>query len=114
MIENKNYWEEVIQSLKNQDDYKDLIKSCYYDDPIEEALNRFENSKEWIELKNVHAKYGVKLGKVLDFGAGRGIASLALAKMGYEVYAFDGNSGNNAGLNSIKQLIKKLNLKINL
>ena len=30
MIENKNYWEEVIQSLKNQDDYKDLIKSCYF------------------------------------------------------------------------------------
>ena len=46
----ENYWEKTINSLKRDKNYKDIIKSCYYDDPIEGAIKRFEDSKEWESL----------------------------------------------------------------
>ena len=108
----ENYWEKTINSLKRDKNYKDIIKSCYYDDPIEGAIKRFEDSKEWESLTKELENKQITKGKVLDFGSGRGISSIALAKIKWEVYAVDENDGDNAGLNSLVKIKNDLNLRI--
>ena len=75
-----NTWEIVIERLKKEHNYQDLIKSCYYDDPVENAIERFRNSEEWKTLIDLIDKYKLKNAITLDFGAGRGISSYLLAK----------------------------------
>ena len=107
-----NTWEIVIERLKKEHNYQDLIKSCYYDDPVENAIERFRNSEEWKTLIDLIDKYKLKNAITLDFGAGRGISSYLLAKKNFKVYALDYNNGLNAGLKSIKNLCEKDKIKI--
>ena len=47
-----NNWEKTIQRLKLDKKYDDLLKSCYYDDPIDDAILRYEKVKSGLKLKN--------------------------------------------------------------
>ena len=82
-------WEEAVQWLRDQPEKSELVKFCYYDDPLETAAERFLQSEEWVELVNLLKSK--KSGQVLDIGAGRGISSYAFAKSGYEVTALEPN-----------------------
>ena len=104
-------WEEAVQWLRDQPEKSELVKFCYYDDPIESAAERFLQSEEWVELISLlHSKQ--KSGKVLDIGAGRGISSYAFAKSGYEVTALEPNPSLLVGAESIRQLSKSTDVKI--
>ena len=59
-----------------------ICKACYFDDPLSDAAERFSKSLEWRELRKI---VSVVKGEALDLGAGRGIASYALAKDGWKV-----------------------------
>ena len=108
-----NNWEKTIQRLKLDKKYDDLLKSCYYDDPIDDAILRYEKSQEWTEIKKLLNRYNIKSGKVLDYGAGRGICSVTFAENNYDVYSLDSNDGSEAGLNSLKG-VKEKGLKIEI
>lgn len=109
-----NNWEKTIQRLKLDKKYDDLLKSCYYDDPIDNAILRYEKSQEWTEIKKLLNRYNIKSGKVLDYGAGRGICSVTFAKNNYDVYSLDSNDGSEAGLNSLKGVKEKRSLNIEI
>lgn len=103
-------WEEAVKWLREQPEKSELVKLCYYDDPIEVAAERFFQSEEWTEL--ISLLKSKKSGKVLDIGAGRGISSYAFAKSGYEVTALEPNPSALVGSESIRQLSRRTSVNI--
>ncbi|MDH5561311.1 MAG: class I SAM-dependent methyltransferase [Deltaproteobacteria bacterium] len=102
-------WEEAVKWLKEQPDQQELVYDAFYDDPLLDCAERFYRSSEWVAVKAVLPH---KQGKALDLGAGRGIASFALAKDGWEVSALEPDSGDLVGAGAIKSLSKESGLQI--
>lgn len=105
-------WEDAIKWLKEQPSQQELVKQCYYDDPLESAAERFSSSDEWLAVKDLLS--GFIPGKVLDLGAGRGISSYAFAKMGCEVIALEPDHSSVAGAAAIKSLVETTRLPISV
>ena len=103
-------WEEAVQWLKDQPEKSELVKFCYYDDPLEAAAERFLQSEEWLEVLSLLKSK--KSGQVLDIGAGRGISSYAFAKSGYEVTALEPNPSLLVGAEAIRQLASRTGVNI--
>jgi ubiquinone/menaquinone biosynthesis C-methylase UbiE len=105
-------WEEAVQSLRDQPDQQELVRHCYYDDPLELAAERFSNSEEWLALKELLGKHIP--GKVLDLGAGRGISSYAFAKAGCSVTALEPDPSPLVGAKAIQSLVDSTQLRIQI
>ena len=103
-------WEESVQWLRNQPEKSELVKFCYYDDPLETAAERFLQSEEWLEVFSLLKSK--KSGQVLDIGAGRGISSYAFAKSGYKVTALEPNPSLLVGAGAISQLSRHTGVNI--
>ncbi len=103
-------WEESVTMLKSQPDKQELVKACFFDDPLDEALSRYYSSSEWVEIQELLKK--VYRGKALDIGAGRGIASFALAKDGWNVFALEPDSSEMIGSGAIKKIARDFALQI--
>jgi len=101
-------WDQSIAWLKTQPEYTDLIYYCYYDDPIDNAIDRFKSSTEWVAT----LPYLPPCGIALDVGAGNGIASCALASAGWTVFSLEPNIGHVAGIRSFLPLVKQRNYRI--
>jgi SAM-dependent methyltransferase len=95
-------WEEAVNKLRDNPSHKLLVLSCYYDDPLQESADRFYLSTEWQAVQRILS--GIKQGKALDVGAGRGISSYALAKDGWLVTALEPDRSAIVGSGAIKQL----------
>lgn len=105
-------WEEAVQSLRNQSAQQELVKYCYYDDPLESAAERFAQSEEWVAVTQL-LKQKIP-GQVLDIGAGRGISSYAFAKTGCSVTSLEPDSSNLVGAGAIRNLFKNTDLPIQI
>jgi SAM-dependent methyltransferase len=103
-------WEEAVLWLRSQEDRQDLVRSCYYDDPLEEAAERFYLSEEWQATRGLLGNY--LPGKVLEIGAGRGIASYAFAKEGCSVTALEPDPSAVVGRGAIAHLSARIGLDI--
>ena len=95
--------------LRNQPDQQEMVKACFYDDPLTAAAERYSLSAEWIA---VSAYLPTAAGRALDIGAGRGIASYALAKAGYAVTALEPDASAVVGAGAIKSLAADTGLDI--
>ncbi|MBD2017960.1 class I SAM-dependent methyltransferase [Microcoleus sp. FACHB-53] len=95
-------WEEAVQWLREQPDKQELVRYCYYDDPLELAAERFSDSEEWLTLIKLLRKNIP--GHVLDLGAGRGISSYAFAKAGCTVTALEPDPSPLVGAKAIQSL----------
>jgi len=94
-------WEQTVLWLRQQPDQQELVKNCYYDDPLIEAARRYAESEEW---KAAQSLLPPKKGKALDIGAGRGIGSYALARSGWQVTAVEPDSSVIVGCGAIRLL----------
>ena len=101
-------WENAVVWLRNQPDCASLVHGAYYDDPLLEAAERYRNSEEWFSIRNFLPKNG----KVLDVGAGRGIASYAFARDGFEVIALEPDESKIVGAEAIRNLAADASLPI--
>jgi SAM-dependent methyltransferase len=102
-------WEEAVQWLRQQPDQQELVRACYFDDPLLEACMRFAESGEWIATSQY---LPITQGQALDIGAGRGISSYALAKAGWQVTALEPDTSALVGSEAIKQIAKQTQLPI--
>lgn len=104
-------WEESVIWLKNQKNQRELVRACFFDDPLLEACHRYWKSSEW----NAIRKYlpDVK-GKVLDIGAGRGISSFAFAKDGWIVTALEPDPSLMVGAGAIEEISRDASLDIDI
>jgi SAM-dependent methyltransferase len=104
-------WEDAVVWLRNQPDRQHLVIDGYYDDPLIAAAERYRASSEWQEIAQLlHGRAG----KALDIGAGRGIASYALAKEGFEVTALEPDPSAIVGAGAIRLLAAEAALPINI
>ncbi len=102
-------WEESVLWLRSQPDQQELVRACYYDDPLLEAAKRFATSEEWQATLRLLPR---KPGKALDLGAGRGISSYALARLGWQVDALEPNASPIVGRGAIQSLARESGLPI--
>jgi SAM-dependent methyltransferase len=102
-------WEQAVGWLRRQPDQTRLVADCYFDDPLIEAADRYFCSDEWSAVRELLAECS---GKALDVGAGRGIASYALAKEGLEVTALEPDPSTMVGSGAIRALATESGLSI--
>jgi SAM-dependent methyltransferase len=79
-------WEKAVQWLRTQPGQEELVRAAYFDDPADAACDRYWRSEEWSAVRQL---IGTGPGRALDAGAGRGIASYALARDGFKVAALE-------------------------
>lgn len=103
-------WEQAVSWLRSQSEQQQLVKNCYYDDPLELAAERFSCSEEWSAVQKLLQKH--LPGKVLDLGAGRGISSYAFAKAGCDVTALEPDPSALVGAQAIQSLVDKTQVSI--
>ena len=113
LTESKRFvnWEDAVQWLREQPDCRDLVQAAYYDDPLLEAADRYWNSEEWNALR---AYLPVQGAHALDVGAGRGIASYALAKDGFKVTSLEPDGSSLVGADAIRELAQVTALPISV
>ena len=111
MIDKALTWEEAVEWLRSQPDKEELVKTCYYDDPLFEAAGRFHQSSEW---KEIQKRLPPRKGIVLDLGAGRGISSYAFAHDGWEVIAVEPDRSTIVGALAIRQLANETKLPVSV
>jgi len=102
-------WEQAVVWLRQQADQRALVEAAYYDDPLVLAAARYHASEEWSAITALLPKTRLR---ALDVGAGRGIASYALAKEGYEVAALEPDESGLVGANAIRSLAHESGLPI--
>lgn len=102
-------WEDAVQWLREQPDSGQIVRDAYFDDPLVAAAQRYWASNEW---QAVRAIIGTGPGKALDAGAGRGIASYALARDGFAVTALEPDQSKLVGSGAIRSLASEAGLDI--
>jgi SAM-dependent methyltransferase len=101
-------WEEAVEQLRRDPAQAELVLSCYYDDPLRGAAERFAASEEWAALQS----WLPPRGRVLELGAGRGITSWAFAKAGWEVTALEPDPSEVVGAGAIRSLAAETGVTI--
>ena len=97
--------------MRQQADQRALVEAAYYDDPLLLAATRYHSSDEWSAIRTLLPTDDPT---ALDLGAGRGIASYALAKEGYEVIALEPDEGSVVGVGAIRSLARDSGLSIDV
>ena len=102
-------WEEAVRWLIAQPDQQDLVRASYYDDPLPTTAARYWQGEEWAAVRTL---LPATRGRALDVGAGRGIASFALAKEGFTVTALEPDGSALVGAQAIRSLATASGLPI--
>lgn len=102
-------WEQAVEWIRAQPEHHKLVIDAYYDDPLPATAARYWQSEEWAAVRDL---LPATRGRALDVGAGRGIASFALAKEGFTVTALEPDGSALVGAQAIRALAAASSLPI--
>lgn len=92
-------WEEAVKWYRAQPNNEAEIRNNYFDLPVLKAAERYAESEEFAEVIRLLGSGNGK--RILDLGAGNGIASFALAKNGWLVTALEPDASAEVGAAAI-------------
>jgi SAM-dependent methyltransferase len=104
-------WEAAVVWLRHQPARRQLVLDAFYDDPLILAAERYRDSGEWHAVSQLLRG---RTGKALDVGAGRGIASYALAREGFKVTSLEPDPSAIVGAAAIRALAAEAALPISV
>lgn len=105
--------EDAIRRLMSRPEMTQLVRDIYADDDVMKAAMRFARSEEFLCVEAWARQHGiVPPARVLDVGAGRGIASLAWSVRGYRVIALEPDPSDLIGSGAIEAMVDRTGLPI--
>lgn len=105
-------WEDAVQLMIDDPSKQDLVRQCYFDAPLMNAVQRYYESEEWASARLKIPRTGSK--RALDVGAGNGLVSYALARDGWMVTALEPDASNLVGCGAIRRLADEARLSIQI
>jgi ubiquinone/menaquinone biosynthesis C-methylase UbiE len=109
-MKDKMTWEETIQFIRTQPEFKDLVDKAYFEENLPLNVERFKHSEEFKETLRLLKQYQPNAKTILDIGSGNGISAVALALEGYEVVTIEPDSSDTIGAGAIRKLKVHYNL----
>lgn len=95
-------WEAAVRWYRNLPGNETAVRENYFDLPVRRAAERYASGEEAAEVLR---RLGPGSGRrVLDLGAGNGIASYALARAGWRVVALEPDPSSEVGAGAIRAL----------
>lgn len=107
--QNKMSTAAAVSFLRSDTRYADLIRDSYLDQDVLAAAKRFYGSAEFHEVCQLLGN--VQNSKILDLGAGTGIASYAFARAGGQVYALEPDESD-VGRGAINQIVNGMPVEL--
>jgi SAM-dependent methyltransferase len=108
-------WEETIEYIRLAPDYAQLVEQAYLDVDVEKNILRFKTSEEFLETLRVVQgaldSINERPLRMLDLGAGNGIATIAFAQSGFSVTALEPDPSLTIGAGAIKQMVEQYKLE---
>lgn len=104
--------EDAVEWLRNQPESEKTVRDCYFDADVVHAAQRFWKSDEFRAVL-VMLRNQKPFSRVLDLGAGRGIASFAFEREGFDVIALEPDASS-AGANAISEIIRTANVHVRI
>jgi SAM-dependent methyltransferase len=111
-MSDRKTWEQAVMDLRKDPGKEQLVRECYFDDPLLVSAERFYKSGEWGEVRNLLS--GKIPCRVLDVGAGRGITSYAFSRDGCEVTALEPDPSPVVGADAIRTLRSEAGIKMDI
>ena len=105
-------WEEAVRWYRAQPNNDAEVRNNYFDLPVLGAAERYANSEEFREVLRLLGPGNGK--RILDLGAGNGIASFALAKNGWRVTALEPDASAEVGAAAISTIREETGLPIDV
>jgi len=105
-------WEEAVRWYRAQPNNEAEVRNNYFDLPVLAAAERYARSEEFAEVLRLLGPGDGK--RILDLGAGNGIASFALAKNGWLVTALEPDDSAEVGAAAICTIRDETGLPINV
>lgn len=105
-------WEQAVLEFRAEARNLGFALDAYYDDPLMGAAERYWLSTEWQAIRAwLPRQQGLR---VLEIGAGRGIASYAFARDGHDVTALEPDPSPIVGAQAIRQLAQDSGLRVHV
>lgn len=105
-------WDEAVRWYRAQPNNEAEVRSNYFDLPVLAAAERYAQSEEFSEVQRLLGPGNAK--RILDLGAGNGIASFALAKNGWLVTALEPDTSAEVGAAAIRSIREQTGLPIDV
>lgn len=107
MMETEDCYDKAVRWALTQPHLQGLMRNTYVTYDTVGDARRFYRSKEFEETVKILSRLGKgpdQNYRLVDVGAGNGIASYAFAKLGYDVLAVDSSPSEIAGIEAAKKL----------
>lgn len=103
-------WEEAVRWYRAQPNNETEIRNNYFDLPVRAAAERYAQSEEFAKVIQLLGEGNGR--RILDVGAGNGIASYALSRRGWNVTALEPEESDEVGAGAIEHLARETGLRI--
>lgn len=97
---------EAVRLLRDRGEFRQLLADAYLDEDAGVACRRFETSAEFLETARLLGVVGEdsRARRLLDLGAGNGIASYAFARAGLRVSAVEPDPSDEVGAAALRRV----------